>query len=410
MAAQTRTSYDEWLREMYSDAITTAFYDEQLLLGEIARSKGEMSGQEMIFHINSGRNFQVGPRAEDGTLPEVGRGGVKRISFTPKYNYGRFGISGPVMSASVRDGAPKKALDFEMARVTRDIRNEVNRQLYGTGSGKYTDCGTTTASATVNVTTTRGLAVGQPIAIAVKSTGTIITDGAQEILTIPSATTFTVTTVVTTDSTMAVYPVGGAAAAASQARNNALYGLEGIIDERNPSAIDSGVSNYGGIDRTTTAGAFFQGNRLHNSGSNRDLDEDLMMQAVLLCESQGGGECNLIICGNGQWRKYGNILKQDRRYNGAQSTYRGGWKALDFNGIPVVRDPICPPNVMFFADKRTFEFLEEAPFGWVDDDGAILRMPTGASATHTFEGLVWHAGQLACKNPKANCKLADLTE
>ena len=419
MASQDRTSYSDWLREKYSDVMTTAFYDRQILLSEIERTTAALSGDEYVYHIGSARNFQVGPRAEGGVLPEVGRAGVKRISFRPAYNYGRFGLSGNLIDASMKGGAPEPALDLEMRRLIKDTRNEVKRQMYGTGSGKFTDCGTTTASATVNVTTTKGLVPGMPIVIALKSSGVIIaTDGVGFVASIVGSTSFTYSSdaagatpqTITTSSLHAVYPVGGAHSTASLARNNAIYGLTGIIDERNPSSIDSGVSNYGGVDRSVAAGFFFQGVRKHNSGVNRELSEDLMMEAWLAAESEGGGQVRLIICGNGVWRKYGNLLRQDRRFTGSYSRYKGGWDALDFNGKPIVRDPLCPPNKMFFLDTDTWEFLEETPFGFVDDDGAILRMGTGASATHVFEGLVYHAGQLACRNPKANVKLEDITE
>ena len=409
MAFQDRSSFAAWLRDIYRDQIAVTFYDEFLLLNLLEKQKAEMEGSQIVFHLLAGRNHQVGPRAEGGRLPNVGRQTVKRAVFDPRHNYGRFGVSGPVIKASMRGGAPTPALHNEITRIVLDVRNEVSRQLYGTGSGKFTDAGTTTASTTVNVASTHLLKPGMPVTIALKSTGVIITNGAQEISDVTGPTTFTVPLAVTTSSLHAIYPVGGAATEVADAWNEAVYGLMAICDERNPSSIDAGVDNYGAIDRSVAAGAFYRGNRFHNSGTDRDLDEDIMQEAFLACRSRGGGNVDLIIMGDGQFRKYGNILKQDRRFTGYKK-YHGGYIALDFNGVPVVNDPLCPPKHVFMATSSTLKLLEETPFELIDDDGSILARQTGDGAKHQFEGAAYHAGNLGCDNPPANAKIVDLNE
>lgn len=409
MANQDRSSFLPFLKEKYpDDRIRATFYNKTLLLSQFERMPAEMSGDEMVYFLHGARNFQVGPRAEGDPLPNAGRQTAKRVSFQPKYSYARFGITGPVLDASKRDGAPTPALHFEVVNNVKDARFEVSRQLYGTGSGKFCDITDNVTNTVIPVTHTRHLAIGQPIVIATRSDGVIITDGAQTI-TDKTATTITVGVSVTVTTDMAIYPTGGSPGAVADAWNDATYGLESIIDERNPSSLDPGVPNYGGVDRSVAAGAFYRGNRLRNSGVLRPLTEDLMFEAKDAATVQGG-EIDLIICGLPLFRKYGKQLTPDRRFQGGVQKYAGGYASLDFCGIPLVADPLCPPNVMWFIEKSSWNLLVETDFRWIDDDGAMLARPTGNGAKHEFEGCMYWAGNLACRFPNHNVKLEDLEE
>lgn len=64
-----------------------------------------------------------------------------------------------------------------------------------------------------------------------------------------------------------------------------MLGVRAWADDRNPDTV---VGNIGGISRGTTGNEFAQATRLHNSGTNRAMSEDLLMQALDTCRERGG--------------------------------------------------------------------------------------------------------------------------
>ena len=73
---------------------------------------------------------------------------------------------------------------------------------------------------------------------------------------------------------------------------SAIYhtnGLLGVIDDGNPTGPES---TYGGINRSTAGNEFWQSVVLSNSGTNRALTEDLMMQLEDNVREKGGASLN----------------------------------------------------------------------------------------------------------------------
>lgn len=96
----------------------------------------------------------------------------------------------------------------------------------------------------------------------------------------------------------------------------------------------------------------------HNSGSSRALSIALMQTTMNNLESgvvgavQRYADVEFMLCGAAQFTAYGNLLTAQRRFTGTEKL-DGGFKALEFNGRPLVSIPRFSANKILFGQKST---------------------------------------------------------
>jgi len=83
----------------------------------------------------------------------------------------------------------------------------------------------------------------------------------------------------------------------------------------------------------------------------------------------------------------------------------GGFKALEYNGIPWVPDADCPNNTVFFVDTEHLQIMQMSDWSWMDRDGAILSRVSGSDA---YEAVLYWYADLATDKPKAHAFLRDV--
>jgi hypothetical protein len=110
-------------------------------------------------------------------------------------------------------------------------------------------------------------------------------------------------------------------------------------------------------------------------GGNGVFDEDA---GQLLLDNIGaeGWETDMLITTRGVRRRYVNQLKAQKRWNDANAgTMHGGFKYIDYNGMPLLFDDDCPKQHMFYIDVEGFLWIQlnGNDFRWMNRDGAILR-------------------------------------
>ncbi len=166
-----------------------------------------------------------------------------------------------------------------------------------------------------------------------------------------------------------------------------LTGIQAAIDD------GSAVSVYGNIDRTSNT--WWRSFVLDNGGVNRQLTEELMTQVTNEITIRGG-KVTHILCSPTTWSNYGFLLKQERRQVNPGQTLYGGFRTLDFQGIPVISVPDYEENKMDFIDK------ENAKMKVLRDFSVEPRDPGNHDAAEffikTYSQFVylnpWHAGSL----------------
>ena len=134
------------------------------------------------------------------------------------------------------------------------------------------------------------------------------------------------------------------------------------------TAIDSAVAatgSYANIDRGAYTG--WASNVDFNSGVKRAVSLALMRKvrrAIFIA----GGETDMIVCDPVTFDNYGALMDPQRHYLDNIRTAKGditldpGWRALEFEGIPVLRDKDAPAGQMNFYDSKYmyWQYLPDA--------------------------------------------------
>ena len=156
------------------------------------------------------------------------------------------------------------------------------------------------------------------------------------------------------------------------------------------------TGTYAGLDRGTYT--WWKSYVSANGGTPRNLTEELIRTAKSAVEARGG-RVTEIYCGSTQWYRYGDLLRAERRQQNPTSL-TGGYQALDFEGVPLIKVPGYPQTRMDFVDKELFEYVvlkdfEAKPMAKTKDSDVIW---------------VIHYSQLVCRNPYRMGSLQDLAQ
>jgi hypothetical protein len=409
------TTLDAILKNDYLPPIRKALNDSSLLWSRLERDEESVVGKVAIVPINYAHNQGVGAQTETG-VPTAGSEAYKESQVPMKYVRGRISVSSVVIEASKNDtGAFVRAVDSEMRGLESSMRDDMNRQAFGDGTGRLCQVNgavtwsSGTATVTVKNPGTIGLKPGMLIDIFSSFPGTKSHSGVK-VESVDSPTTFTIS--------------AGEGSAANIADNSwitrkgvatttgtyyEVMGLKGLIDD------GTYVATLQNIARSTAS--YWKANVLANGGTLRALTLELMQQAQDEAETAGMGLISLITSDFAVRRKYINLLAADKRFV-QPFTIEGGWpglrpseegrrqyQAVEFNGVPYVADRYCPANTMFFIDESTIKVYRLKDFSWMDEDGSILHLKSGSAE---YEAVLEHFGNLGIDAPLKNSVIRDI--
>jgi len=205
--------------------------------------------------------------------------------------------------------------------------------------------------------------------------------------------------------------------------NNSLHpnGLLGIIDDADPAAV---VGDYGGIDRGTAGNEYWEAVVFSNSGTNRALTEDLLLQALDAGREKGGTMIKAWLSNLAIVRRYHEILAAERFLSlSSPGTLSGGigrkekkpgedgQTPYEFSGIPWHVDPYFAANTLVGLDTDHF-FLG---VGENETPRPISEIFPGVpffkeTANATFEVVWYYQCELLSDNPAAGVKIEDVAE
>ncbi len=166
-----------------------------------------------------------------------------------------------------------------------------------------------------------------------------------------------------------------------------LTGVTAAIDDGTDTATYAGVSRAGqplmASYRNDNAG-----------GGNRTLTMALMRDVKRTVESfPRKGRVSAIWTGDALWDSYGTLLigtdDARRSYNDNIQILNGGYQALLFEGIPVIKVPGYAANRMDFVDERWWEYYILRNF--------VTEKLAKVKDVDTF--FMKHYSQLRCKDP-----------
>jgi hypothetical protein len=322
----------------------------------------EFAGRQWVIALHTSRNESGTARAEGGTLPTPGQQGWADLIDKIKKLYKQIQITGFALELSERNvGAYLRLLEAETVGAVNDLRKDMNRQAFGDGRG--TLCQITADGAnTVTVDNLQYLRVGMIVDIINQSTDAVL------------ASQRTITAIATATRVVTYSGADVAAVAGTHVlsvEGNWKLEINGL---RNITRSDLSQNfSLHGIDSSLAGNEYWKAKQ--QDGGNVTFDED---QGQLLLDQVGaeGWETQLILTTRGIRRRYVNTLKSQKRWNDANAgTMHGGFKYIDYNGMPLVFDDDCPKQHMFFIrpDDYIWVNLNGMDFRWMNRDGAILR-------------------------------------
>jgi hypothetical protein len=149
-------------------------------------------------------------------------------------------------------------------------------------------------------------------------------------------------------------------------------GIRGIISASDPPLLSGGLHGI-----PVSGNNFWRAQVFSNSGTLRPLTTLLMrrvMSTIFSNSPYRDRDVKLILCSPEVADEYYNVVVTDRRQVNTLNL-DGGFKGLDFSGVPVVADPDCRKNTMYFIIPDTMKFYELGSKGldWIDNDGDTLH-------------------------------------
>jgi hypothetical protein len=397
--AQNLSNFNEALRYDYLPVIREQLNNSSAFLTTVQRNEKDVSGSRWQLTTHYQRNSGVGAGSETA-LPTAGNQGYKNPYGVVKYNRGRIQVTGPVIEASRDDrGAIIRALDSEIQGVTRDLKKEINFQLMNDGTSVRAlvngDPGTGT-TLTVDTPGTNYLYDGIIVDVVDASTG-VVEDEDVILSTVDS------TTVCTASAALDANIENNSKVVRANSTDGAgtsyeMMGIKGIVDDA------TYVATLHNLSRSSYAWwkcSTFSTDS--NAGTNRDLDLDLIQAAITAVE-KNGGKTSMIISDHDLRDAYAALVIADKRFVNTLNL-DGGFKALEYNGIPWVAEVDCQPNTVFFLDMEHLFLMQMGDWKWMDRDGSVLSRVSGSDAYEA--AIVWYS-DLATDRPRAHSFLRDV--
>lgn len=389
------------LKEYYLPATRDILNSKRLLSRFIRQTTEDMQGKYAVISLNTSRNEGVGYAGEGGKLPMPKTQGYNVARYETRFNYGRLIITGPAASSSKGDkGAFLRLLDGEIQGLVRDIQHEDNRVLFGDGSGRLAQVNGAPSSAAVVVDNPGGFAnpgkgtqylrPGMRICSLAASgeagTGIGVTptfremDGASaEVATVIGVDHSTSTVTFDRDPSAGNLGDGDYLYKANDTTGNTglsisrgleMFGLAAIVDDGNPPLVANGL---GDIDATSNQ--WWQATVLDNGGTAVPFTPAMLQSAMDALDINGDGNVGVFVTTHGIRRQYVNLETAQRRYVGTMN-FDGGFRAVEFDGRPMVVDKDCTRGRVYGLDREVLNIHQEQDWDWMDADGSFLhRLP-----------------------------------
>lgn len=411
--AATSSNYSDVLKIVYERTIAMQFTINMILL-RLLKKKVEkrVQGQKLQYFNDIGVSGGVG-WSRNNTLPADGAALQELAEFNWETMRGAIGVEGDIMDDSAsNDAAFVNVMEREQNSLIKELSHFAGVTLAGDGTGQVATIESVTNSTTFVVADARLLVSGMRVDIIRISDGGVgggaagvrikVNKHNRTCTIIEDRSLGDSTTVSAALTSYALYMPG--------ARNAVPVGLAGIVDDANPP---SGVGNYGAIDRSDNANAFWQAWRYHNDGNARPIHPGLIADALTDIKTEMGDEepgNRILLAHPKQCNELKKWLQANTSYFGGETTIATWYKTIMFQGdIPIVESSFIAPDRMYLLNLEDFRFIQDREGHWQSNDpnggGGIWRWVEQRDAYKAY----WkHNWLLGCLAPRNNAVIEDL--
>jgi len=387
----TMQSADNALKTLYLGVVT-----EQLntsinpLLSKIKQSSSDVWGKEIRRLAQYGINGGIGAGTEDGLLPSAAGNNYEQFVLSLKNLYGTIEISDKAIRASENSvGAFVNLLNAEMEGLLKASAFNFSRMLFGDGKGSLTTVDNI-MNGSIYVPSVKNLIEGMVIDFRSSEGQLISTAAARRILTVDRIDNcITVSGATLTESTV---PAGSILTVQGSYQQE-LTGL---------SALFQSTGSLYGLNRTDNKWMV-----PYMKTSVGEISETKIQTAIDYLEETAGSQVDFIVCSSGVKRAFQNHLATYKR-NIDVLELNGGYKALSYNGIPLISDRFCPEGTMYLLNTKDFTLHQLCDWKWLEgEDGKVIKQVANKPV---YTATLVKYADLICSKPIGQAMLSGITE
>ncbi|MBP3433665.1 MAG: phage major capsid protein [Clostridia bacterium] len=381
---------DNALKTFYLDAVTEALdLKANPLLAQIQRSTADVVGKDVRKLVKYGVNGGISAGSETGDLPTAAESDRVQFISTLKNLYGTIEISDKALRASANnEGAFVNLLNDEMQSLIKSAAFNFGRMLYGDGSGRLAVVEEVADDNHVYLSDVKGLVEGMLVDFATENDVIISGATARKVLSVDRAEKCVV---FDGADLMENVPID-CYVYLHDCKGYELTGLKALF----------GDGELYGVDRTSSP--MMKPYKKTGVGA---ISENVIQKAIDTIEENSGSQVNFIVC---SWGVKRALAEYFRQFTTVMPTieFAGGFKAVSFNGIPVVADRFCPDGTMYLLNTDDFKIHQLCDWKWLEgEDGKILKQIPGKPV---YTATLVKYAELMCDRPNGQGVLEGITE
>ena len=426
MAATTTTDIIESLKYVYGvNKVLNIFNHESPTWGMLGKVKKPMGGRgQFIMPLLVSNPGTFAGIAQGGTLPTPVAPDTAEATFALQEYVGIYDMTWKLIQDSTKDKfAFQQVLQFMEENFRNRVVKNLNSDLISDGRGALAFLPAADNSSPITVSALPRCETGMVVDVMATSDDDTLRGAGGFTVTGVDVQNRTIKTSANPSSTAAgdYFVLAGTCDVSVSTTSLHSNGLLGILDSANPASV---VGNYGGINRSTAGNEFWIPIELGNSGSNRPLTEDLMLQLQDGVREKGGGMLKAYLSNLAILRRYHEMLAGERYFalsapgqlsggigRKEKDPAKDGLTPYEFSGIPWHADPYFDPNVVVGLDTDHF-FIGTGdnevprPISEIFNNVPFFRQTTSA----TFEVAWYYQMELLSDNVCAGGKIVDVAE
>lgn len=398
----TLQTADNALKEVYlgvvADQLNTSVNP---LLAKINQTTSDVWGKEIRKMAPYGINGGIGAGDEDGSLPTAAGNNYAQFVLELKNLYGRIEISDKAIRASQNSaGSFVNLLNAEMEGLIKASTFNFGRMLFGDGTGILATISTNDTSS-VTVDTTRNLIEGMVVDIVNKADGTVNTVAGRRITSIDRANK-KVTLSGSTLTSEAFKP-------STSQTNTYVLCVQGSYGKEitGLGAIFKSSGSLYGLNRSTYNWMVPYISNIADESTMTAISDVAMQKAIDELDEVAGSKVDFIVCSAGVKRNYQEYLNSYRS-NVDVMDLAGGYKAISYNGIPLVSDKFVKPNTMYLLNTKEFNLHQLCDWQWLEgEDGRVIKQIQGKP---TYSATLVKYADIICDHPAGQAMIEGIKE
>ena len=383
----TLSSAENALKTVYLGVVANQLnINANPLLGKIKQSTKDVWGKEVRKMAPYGINGGIGAGAETDALPKAAGNNYVQFVTELKNLYGKIELSDKAIRASQNNaGAFVNLLNDEMEGLIKASSFNFGRMLYGDGTGllaTVTEVDESTKAITCD--SVKNLIEGMVIDVYTGEAKAEAKSGVR----IKYVDRVNKKFFVETDVTMAV----GDKIYVQNSKDFEITGLGKIF---------SNSEKLYGLTRSE-----FPWLAPYVKSDATEISDSLIQSAIDFLEEVSGSSINYIACSSAVRRAYQEYLGAYRRNIDVQEL-AGGYKAISYNGIPLVADRFVADDTMYLLNTDDFTLHQLCDWKWLEgEDGRVIRQNMGFP---TYSATLVKYADLVCDKPNGQAKISGIS-